>query len=100
APRSANNPAYEKDGMQVLSREDTESLNLCKTMMKRGECPPLMVVFDPVEGKGERNRTLDCVRYNVELKPGCCYTNSRHIKGRTIGTRYNAYDMSTHEHWY
>ncbi|GJX04668.1 histone-lysine N-methyltransferase ATXR6 [Tanacetum coccineum] len=50
APRSANNPAYEKDGMQVLSREDTESLNLCKTMMKRGECPPLMVVFDPVEG--------------------------------------------------
>ncbi|GJZ49123.1 histone-lysine N-methyltransferase ATXR6 [Tanacetum coccineum] len=50
APKSANNPAYEKEGMQVLSREDTESLNLCKTMMKRGECPPLMVVFDPVEG--------------------------------------------------
>ncbi|GKB26057.1 hypothetical protein Tco_0865458 [Tanacetum coccineum] len=36
APKSANNPAYEKEGMQ--------------TMMKRGECPPLMVVFDPVEG--------------------------------------------------
>ncbi|GJR60630.1 hypothetical protein Tco_1502792 [Tanacetum coccineum] len=40
APKSGNNPAYEKEGMQILSREDTESLNLCKTMMKRGECPP------------------------------------------------------------
>ncbi|CAH1416727.1 unnamed protein product [Lactuca virosa] len=27
-----------------------EALNLCKSMMRRGECPPLMVVFDPVEG--------------------------------------------------
>ncbi|KAL7596339.1 hypothetical protein Lser_V15G31229 [Lactuca serriola] len=50
APRSANRPAYEKEGMQVLSREDTEALNLCKNMMRRGECPPLMVVLDPVEG--------------------------------------------------
>nr|KAJ0193425.1 hypothetical protein LSAT_V11C800406400 [Lactuca sativa] len=50
APRSANRPTYEKEGMQVLSIEDTEALNLCKSMMRRGECPPLMVVFDPVEG--------------------------------------------------
>ncbi|XP_076957810.1 histone-lysine N-methyltransferase ATXR6-like isoform X1 [Bidens hawaiensis] len=50
APKSANRPAYEKGGMQVLSKEDTEALNLCKTMMKKGECPPLMVVFDPLEG--------------------------------------------------
>ncbi|CAI9283304.1 unnamed protein product [Lactuca saligna] len=50
ALRSPNRPAYEKEGMQVLSREDTEAFNLCKSMMRRGECPPLMVVFDPVEG--------------------------------------------------
>ncbi|KAG5233683.1 PHD finger family protein [Salix suchowensis] len=50
APRSVNQPALEKGGMQVLSKEDTETLNLCKKMMNRGEWPPLMVVFDPKEG--------------------------------------------------
>ncbi|WCJ27598.1 Histone-lysine N-methyltransferase ATXR6 [Euphorbia peplus] len=50
APRSANSPALEKGGMQVLPKEDIETLNLCKRMMDRGECPPLMVVFDPQEG--------------------------------------------------
>ncbi|KAK9060850.1 hypothetical protein SSX86_018030 [Deinandra increscens subsp. villosa] len=50
APKSANCSDYEKGGMQVLSREDTEALNLCKDMMRKGECPPLMVVFDPIEG--------------------------------------------------
>jgi len=35
---------------QVLSKEGTESLNLCTRMMERGECPPLMVVYDPLEG--------------------------------------------------
>ncbi|KAJ0705592.1 putative [histone H3]-lysine(4) N-trimethyltransferase transcription regulator PHD family [Helianthus annuus] len=50
APKSANCPAFEKGGMQLLSREDTEALNLCKTLMRKGECPPLMVVFDPLEG--------------------------------------------------
>lgn len=35
---------------QVLSKEDAETLNLCKKMMERGEWPPMMVVFDPVEG--------------------------------------------------
>ncbi|OIW21836.1 hypothetical protein TanjilG_12887 [Lupinus angustifolius] len=50
APRSANSPALEHGGMQILSKEDTETLNLCKSMMERGECPPLNVVFDPIEG--------------------------------------------------
>lgn len=35
---------------QVLSKQDAETLALCKNMMDRGECPPLMVVFDPYEG--------------------------------------------------
>ncbi|RDX82824.1 Histone-lysine N-methyltransferase ATXR6, partial [Mucuna pruriens] len=50
APRSANCPALERGGMQVMSKEDTETLNLCKNMIERGEWPPLMVVFDPLEG--------------------------------------------------
>ncbi|KAK2453135.1 Histone-lysine N-methyltransferase atxr6 [Trifolium repens] len=50
APRRANDPALERGGMQVLSKEDTETLNMCRTMMERGECPPLMVVYDPLEG--------------------------------------------------
>lgn len=50
APRSANCSFFEHGGMQVLSREDTEALNLCKNMMAKGDWPPLMVVFDPVEG--------------------------------------------------
>ena len=36
--------------LQVLPKEDIETLNLCTSMMDRGECPPLMVVFDPHEG--------------------------------------------------
>lgn len=36
--------------VQVLSKEDTETLDQCKAMYKRGECPPLMVVFDSREG--------------------------------------------------
>uniref|UniRef100_A0A7N0RED1 [histone H3]-lysine(27) N-methyltransferase n=1 Tax=Kalanchoe fedtschenkoi TaxID=63787 RepID=A0A7N0RED1_KALFE len=50
APRSANSPALEREGMQVMSREDSETLNLCKKMLEGGEWPPLMVVFDPQEG--------------------------------------------------
>ncbi|PON72020.1 Methyltransferase [Parasponia andersonii] len=50
APRSANWSARERGGMQILSKEDAETLNLCKSMMERGEWPPLMVVFDPQEG--------------------------------------------------
>ncbi|KAI4307072.1 hypothetical protein L6164_030302 [Bauhinia variegata] len=68
APRSANRPALEQGGMQVLSKEDTETLNLCKRMMERGECPPLVVVSDPLEG------------FTVEA--------DRHIKDLTIITEY------------
>ncbi|TVU33613.1 hypothetical protein EJB05_25438, partial [Eragrostis curvula] len=50
APRSANRAALEAGGMQVLPKEDVETLNLCKRMMERGEWPPLLVVYDPVEG--------------------------------------------------
>ncbi|XP_022890397.1 histone-lysine N-methyltransferase ATXR6-like [Olea europaea var. sylvestris] len=50
APRSANCASLEREGMQVLSKEDAETLRLCKNMMERGEWPPLMVVFDPLEG--------------------------------------------------
>ncbi|XP_059643190.1 probable Histone-lysine N-methyltransferase ATXR5 [Cornus florida] len=50
APRSANQAKFEDGGMQVLSKEDTETLEQCRTMYKRGECPPLVVVFDSCEG--------------------------------------------------
>ncbi|XP_062217239.1 histone-lysine N-methyltransferase ATXR6-like [Phragmites australis] len=50
APRSANRAALEAGGMQVLPKEDVETLNLCKRMMERGEWPPLLVVHDPIEG--------------------------------------------------
>ncbi|XP_039687622.1 histone-lysine N-methyltransferase ATXR6 isoform X2 [Medicago truncatula] len=52
APRNANSTALEDGGggIQVLSKEGTKALNLCTDMMERGECPPLMVVYDPLEG--------------------------------------------------
>ncbi|CAN6439031.1 unnamed protein product [Victoria cruziana] len=50
APRSANAAKMEKGGMQVLSREDTQTLEQCKAMYKRGEGPPLLVTFDRFEG--------------------------------------------------
>lgn len=50
APRSANQAKFENGGMQVLSKEDMETLELCRAMIRRGECPPLIVVFDSCEG--------------------------------------------------
>ncbi|KAL4188243.1 hypothetical protein AMTRI_Chr09g22930 [Amborella trichopoda] len=50
APMSANKASLEQGGMQVLCREDTETLNMCKSMCERGEWPPLLVAFDPNEG--------------------------------------------------
>ncbi|KAJ7956996.1 Histone-lysine N-methyltransferase ATXR6 [Quillaja saponaria] len=50
APKSANQAKFEDGGMQVLSKEDTETLEHCRVMCKRGECPPLVVVFDSCEG--------------------------------------------------
>lgn len=50
APRSANQAKLEKGGMQVLPKEDIETLEQCRAMSKRGEWPPLSVVFDSCEG--------------------------------------------------
>ncbi|KAL6523079.1 putative Histone-lysine N-methyltransferase atxr5 [Orobanche hederae] len=50
ATRSANQAIYENAGMQVLSKEDTETLECCKAMHKLGEYPPLIVSFDSCEG--------------------------------------------------
>ncbi|XP_068635106.1 histone-lysine N-methyltransferase ATXR6-like isoform X2 [Aristolochia californica] len=50
ARRSANQASLEPGGMQVLSREDSKTLEQCKDMMKKGQWPPLMVVFDSCEG--------------------------------------------------
>lgn len=68
APRSANQAKLERGGMQVLSKEDTETLKLCRTMCRRGEWPPLVVVFDSCEG------------FTVEA--------DRNIKDLTIITEY------------
>uniref|UniRef100_M8D415 SET domain-containing protein n=1 Tax=Aegilops tauschii TaxID=37682 RepID=M8D415_AEGTA len=51
APISANQAKLEEGGMQVLSKEDKETIELCRSMLKRGECPPLLVVFDSHEGE-------------------------------------------------
>lgn len=50
APQLANQAKFEQGGMQVLSKEDIETLEQCRAMCKRGECPPLLVVFDSCEG--------------------------------------------------
>ncbi|GJM91796.1 hypothetical protein PR202_ga08207 [Eleusine coracana subsp. coracana] len=50
APRSSNQARLEEGGMQVLTKEDKETIKLCRTMQQRGECPPLLVVFDSREG--------------------------------------------------
>ncbi|XP_044336298.1 probable Histone-lysine N-methyltransferase ATXR5 [Triticum aestivum] len=50
APISANQAKLKEGGMQVLSKEDKEAIELCRSMLKRGECPPLLVVFDSHEG--------------------------------------------------
>ncbi|KAJ9541359.1 hypothetical protein OSB04_027865 [Centaurea solstitialis] len=50
APRRANLAMFENGGMQVLSKEDTKTLEYCRAMLKRGECPPLLVVYDSCEG--------------------------------------------------
>ncbi|KAJ9170234.1 hypothetical protein P3X46_018358 [Hevea brasiliensis] len=50
ASRSANQAKFKEGGMQVLSKEDTETLEQCRALCMRGECPPLIVVFDSCEG--------------------------------------------------
>ncbi|KAJ4952645.1 hypothetical protein NE237_029477 [Protea cynaroides] len=68
APRSANQASFEKGGMQVLCKEDAETLENCRAMCRRGEWPPLLVVFDPCEG------------FTVEA--------DSHIKDMTLITEY------------
>ncbi|GMH23977.1 hypothetical protein Nepgr_025820 [Nepenthes gracilis] len=50
APRSSNQATFENGGMQVLSKEDTETVEQCKVMCGRGEYAPLVVVYDSYEG--------------------------------------------------
>ncbi|GFQ04857.1 probable histone-lysine n-methyltransferase atxr5 [Phtheirospermum japonicum] len=50
APRSSNQAIFENGGMQILSKEDAETLERCKAMHRRGEYPPLIVIFDSCEG--------------------------------------------------
>ncbi|KAK9713285.1 hypothetical protein RND81_06G016900 [Saponaria officinalis] len=50
APRSANRAEYEDGGMQVLSKEDHETMQQCRAMARRGECPPLLIIYDACEG--------------------------------------------------
>ncbi|XP_024977634.1 probable Histone-lysine N-methyltransferase ATXR5 [Cynara cardunculus var. scolymus] len=54
APRSANQAILEHGGMQVLSKEDFETLEKCRAMAKRGEYPPLLIVYN------------SCLGYTVE----------------------------------
>lgn len=68
APRSANRATFEIGGMQVLSKEDTETLQYSRAMYRRGEFPPLTVTFDSFEG------------YTVEA--------DGHIKDMTIIAEY------------
>ncbi|RDX58297.1 putative Histone-lysine N-methyltransferase ATXR5, partial [Mucuna pruriens] len=42
APSSANQATLENGGMQVLTKEDMETVELCNAMSKRGEFPPFM----------------------------------------------------------
>ncbi|KAF9616435.1 hypothetical protein IFM89_029689, partial [Coptis chinensis] len=58
APRSENSAVLEKGGMQVLSKEDSDTLKLCKNMMERGEGPPLMVVLTLRKDKFIKDLTI------------------------------------------
>ncbi|XP_051152693.1 probable Histone-lysine N-methyltransferase ATXR5 [Andrographis paniculata] len=51
ADRSENQAKFKKGGgIQILSREDIATLELCKAMNKRGNLPPLLETHDEVEG--------------------------------------------------
>ncbi|KAK1441287.1 hypothetical protein QVD17_07133 [Tagetes erecta] len=50
APESANRADLENGKMQVLSKRDMETYKQCRAMAKRGEYPPLLVVFDHYQG--------------------------------------------------
>ncbi|KAI3776795.1 hypothetical protein L1987_46585 [Smallanthus sonchifolius] len=50
APESANKATLENGRIQVLSKGDIETYNKCRAMAKRGEYPPLRIVFDHDQG--------------------------------------------------
>ncbi|XP_062224259.1 histone-lysine N-methyltransferase ATXR6-like [Phragmites australis] len=92
APRSANRAAFEAGGMQVLPKEDVETLNQCKRMMERGECPPLLVVYDPVEGfTVEADRFIKDLTIITEYVGDVDYLRSReHDDGDSMMTLLSA----------
>jgi len=66
SPRSSNQARFEEGGIQVLHKEDKETMELCRTMQQRGQCPPLLVVFDSHQGNlcvcyFPGNSTVACV---------------------------------------
>ncbi|XP_051143127.1 histone-lysine N-methyltransferase ATXR6 [Andrographis paniculata] len=96
APRSANCPALEKDGMQVMIKDDMETLTLCKNMMELGEWPPLMVVFDPLEGfTVEADRFIRDLTIITEYVGDVDYLKNReHDDGDSMMTLLSAADPS------
>lgn len=78
ALRSANQASLEKGGMQVLAREDIETLELCRAMCKRGEWPPLLVVLDPIEGYTvEANDPIKDMTFLAEYTGDVDYISNR-----------------------
>ncbi|KAL3653663.1 Histone-lysine N-methyltransferase atxr6 [Castilleja foliolosa] len=96
APRLANRAAFEKDGMQVMTKDDSETLDLCKIMMERGEWPPLMVVSDPREGYTvEADRYIRDLTIITEYVGDVDYLNNReHDGGDSMMTLLTAADTS------
>ncbi|KAF6136197.1 hypothetical protein GIB67_001606 [Kingdonia uniflora] len=96
APRSANCAFLEQGGMQVLSREDCETLTLCKNMMERGEWPPLMVVFDSQEGfTVEADRCIKDLTIITEYIGDVDFLmNREHDDGDSMMTLISACDSS------
>ncbi|KAK3445662.1 hypothetical protein EUGRSUZ_A01443 [Eucalyptus grandis] len=94
--RSANRAALEQGGMQVLPKEDVETLNLCKSMMERGEWPPLMVVFDPQEGfTVEADRFIKDLTIITEYTGDVdCLKNREHDDGDSMMTLLSASNPS------
>ncbi|XP_022143539.1 probable Histone-lysine N-methyltransferase ATXR5 isoform X2 [Momordica charantia] len=96
ASRSANQAEYEDGGMQVLSKEDAETLELCRAMSRRGECPPLLVVFDSCEGfTVEADDQIKDMTFIVEYTGDVDYLKNReHDDGDSLMTLLSANDPS------
>ncbi|XP_057418219.1 probable Histone-lysine N-methyltransferase ATXR5 [Lotus japonicus] len=78
APESANDANLERKGIQSLSKEDTKTLEKCKAMSRRGECPPFMVVFDSREGYTvEADGLIKAMTFIAEYTGDVDYVNKR-----------------------